>query len=237
MSWHYLQGEEAVSSEAICWDGEQFVPSRSTTTLGVYCWPDNVTESFRGSPSGTMSEHSTAVPGAVAAISSPADFPVPTSPWQNATQKVSTAPDPDYGRIWRESWRKSGLDSFSSKTLELWQDEDWILSSVTSRIRDLVGALRHFLRCLSAQTTREFGYGYLPTPTASDGNGGGHFGRKRKDWRLRDAVRNRFGKGPLHPELAELAMGFPIGWTDSAPLETDKFRQWLQSHSAFCQMD
>jgi len=32
------------------------------------------------------------------------------------------------------------------------------------------------------------------------------------------------------PTMAEDAMAWPIGWTDSAPLETGKFRQWQRSH-------
>ena len=35
------------------------------------------------------------------------------------------------------------------------------------------------------------------------------------------------------PELAEWAMGWPIGWTELKPLETDKFQQWLLSHGRF----
>lgn len=37
--------------------------------------------------------------------------------------------------------------------------------------------------------------------------------------------------GQLNPTWVEWLMGWPIGWTDLKPLETDKFRQWLRSHS------
>ena len=33
-----------------------------------------------------------------------------------------------------------------------------------------------------------------------------------------------------HPELPEWLMGWPIGWTDYEPLETARFRLWLQKH-------
>ena len=33
------------------------------------------------------------------------------------------------------------------------------------------------------------------------------------------------------PELPEWLMGWPIGWTDLKPLETDRFREWQQQHS------
>lgn len=34
----------------------------------------------------------------------------------------------------------------------------------------------------------------------------------------------------LNPAWVEWLMGWPIGWTDLKPLETDKFQQWLRSH-------
>jgi hypothetical protein len=37
----------------------------------------------------------------------------------------------------------------------------------------------------------------------------------------------------LNPSFAELVMMRPMGWTDSTPLETDKFREWLRSHGDF----
>jgi hypothetical protein len=33
-----------------------------------------------------------------------------------------------------------------------------------------------------------------------------------------------------HPDISELVMDIPIGWTDLKPLEMDKFQQWLQQH-------
>lgn len=36
--------------------------------------------------------------------------------------------------------------------------------------------------------------------------------------------------GHLNPDWTEWLMGWPIGWTDSKPLETDKFQQWWNSH-------
>lgn len=36
--------------------------------------------------------------------------------------------------------------------------------------------------------------------------------------------------GPLNPTWVEWLMGWPIGWTDCAPLEMVKFQQWLRSH-------
>ena len=37
--------------------------------------------------------------------------------------------------------------------------------------------------------------------------------------------------GSLNPMWVEWLMGWPIEWTDCAPLEMGKFRQWQRSHS------
>ena len=39
--------------------------------------------------------------------------------------------------------------------------------------------------------------------------------------------------GQLNPPWVEWLMGWPLGWTDLRPLETDKFLLWQQQHSDF----
>jgi hypothetical protein len=36
--------------------------------------------------------------------------------------------------------------------------------------------------------------------------------------------------GPLNPDWCEWFMGFPIGWTESKPLEMHKFQEWRLQH-------
>ena len=43
--------------------------------------------------------------------------------------------------------------------------------------------------------------------------------------------------GQLNPLWVEWLMGWPIGWTDLKPLETDKFQQWQQQHLLFLAKD
>jgi len=43
-------------------------------------------------------------------------------------------------------------------------------------------------------------------------------------------ARNEGNSGELNPPFAEWLMGWPIEWTESQPLETARFQQWLDSH-------
>ena len=66
-----------------------------------------------------------------------------------------------------------------------------------------------------------------PTPTVQDSaNNGAPAQMNRNTPPLNAEV-----GGPLNPTWVEWLMGWPLGWTDCAALATDKFRQWLRSHS------
>jgi len=77
-----------------------------------------------------------------------------------------------------------------------------------------------------------------PTPVASASKGSSQAALKRKSGadrskaRLDHAVMASDG-GQLNPEWVEWLMGWPIGWTELKPLETDRFREWQQQHSPF----
>jgi hypothetical protein len=65
-----------------------------------------------------------------------------------------------------------------------------------------------------------------PTPTAHNAKEGAfpaEFSRNTPQ------LASQFG-GKLNPMWVEWLMGWPLGWTDLKPLETDKFRLWLQQH-------
>ena len=91
-----------------------------------------------------------------------------------------------------------------------------------------------------------------PTPSVSDTEGGqqsdrveqtqsGAYILRKKNKpdstfgaKLSDAVlfeeKNGETGGQLNPTWVEWLMGWPLGWTDLKPLETDKYQQWLQQH-------
>ena len=77
-----------------------------------------------------------------------------------------------------------------------------------------------------------------PTPAAHEGR----LGYQRRDTGKKgtqkslstEVIDNAGGRnavtGQLNPTWVEWLMGWPLGWTDLKPLETDKYRQWLQLH-------
>ena len=76
------------------------------------------------------------------------------------------------------------------------------------------------------------------TPQASDNRDRGNLSNPSiqrriamgKQINLSHQVKESPAGGSLNPPWVEWLMGWPLGWTDLKPLETDKFRQWQNSH-------
>jgi hypothetical protein len=64
------------------------------------------------------------------------------------------------------------------------------------------------------------------TPKAQDSR---HAMWDRNKGNLGEQVAGLHG-GKLNPMWVEWLMGWPLGWTDLKPLETDKFQKWLEQH-------
>ena len=70
-----------------------------------------------------------------------------------------------------------------------------------------------------------------PTPLADDASNSGKNKVRRETLASRvDDLEAGPVSGQLNPTWVEWLMGWPLGWTDLKPLETDKFRQWPLSH-------
>ena len=65
-----------------------------------------------------------------------------------------------------------------------------------------------------------------PTPTAQDAKNNGAPSQMDRNTKPLNA---EIG-GALNPTWVEWLMGWPLGWTDCAASETDRFQQWLRSH-------
>ena len=50
------------------------------------------------------------------------------------------------------------------------------------------------------------------------------------DWTKENKDLERMATQQLNPDWVEWLMGWPIGWTALKPLETDRFRKWLELH-------
>lgn len=79
-----------------------------------------------------------------------------------------------------------------------------------------------------------------PTPTAGNSHASGRldeWGGSRSRERMRSLVTTQELTGLLNPDWEEWLMGWPIGWTALKPLETARYREWLQQHSPFSNDD
>nr|WP_244134225.1 hypothetical protein [Burkholderia gladioli] len=75
-----------------------------------------------------------------------------------------------------------------------------------------------------------------PTPTAGNSHSSGRldeWGGSRSRETMRSLVTTQELTGLLNPDWEEWLMGWPIGWTALKPLETARYREWLQQHSPF----
>ena len=166
MSWHYLQGAEVASSEAISWDGKQFVPSRSKTTLGAYCLHDNETASSRASRYGMIFGRLMDGLGAGNVILFPAGSRVRTFRSQEEARGL-TENVLDSGRRCAGSFAKYDRDSRSWKTSQLSLEGDLIeFSGIWPPWGTMRGGVCWELTTPEHHTT-ESESGYLPTPTDS----------------------------------------------------------------------
>jgi hypothetical protein len=93
--------------------------------------------------------------------------------------------------------------------------------------------------------TKESGFGLLPTPVQRDGRSfyvvttktaldrieaieTGEKTGTQIHWMQYSVVWHNLRKGWARPQFAELMMELPIGWTDLAQLDRDKYRLWLK---------
>jgi hypothetical protein len=226
MSWLYSQALVAEYLAGNSLDGEQSAPSNGNHTPLAFLPPDKMTAFSRLSRSGTTFAPLTESRGEDVLTWFLAAFPARTSV---APEKAleSTESDLECGWKWPGSFAKwhpatsswktrqcsllAGLDEFS----ETWPK--W------GMMRD--GECWEQIPQEPVITAPESGY--VPTPCASDYKGGARNGR---DSEFKHWLKRRHGKSYPHPQRVEEMMLWPIGWSELAPLETDKFRQWLHSH-------
>ena len=230
MSYTYLleQGEE---SSAECFlDIPASVLLRLNLTQGRSCSNGSGTESCQSSQSGMMSLPLMETHGEERLMSSAEDSPAKISVQQGKAQGL-VAGGQVYGLKCGESLAKWDRDSSSWKThqsslLGGWEPflETWPRWGMMQDGESLEARKPAWLNPVKDS-------GFLPTLRRS-GRCSAHKAYIREDYHgnLEEYLGRLGFSGWISPLFSETVMEWPIGWTDIAPLEMDKFQQWLHSH-------
>ena len=237
MSWHFLQEQEEASWEASCLDGAPCALLSLIPTAAEYCSPDSGMDSSRDSRSGRTSLRSTASRGADESMSLAGDSPAPIIAPANisTTEATTTRANPcSYGGTWLALSVKFNPATCSWKTVRDLFVEDLPASSLTLPQWGLMVGGELYRRKkqehhISASDSGAYSGRKYPTPRTRDWKG-----ECRKRWGNRHSLPGAladvlFG-APPPPRFSEWLMGWPIGWTDCAPLETANAAQWCDSH-------
>jgi len=233
MSYLFSRALVAEYLEANSLDGEQFAPSSGTPTPQAYLCNGKTTAAWKRFRSGMTSSPLTADRGEELLKWYRAGFPAPTSALPDEEQGLTDRQAP-CGSTWHELSVRFDRNTSSWKTHRCLFNEVLQESSVTLPRWGMMHDGELWERTTLALRTEGTGRGSLATPTARDW----------KDCGTRNAPPSRpnhsaqtlgqqlgvkIGAAP-QPGFAEWMLGWPIGWTDSKPLATAKFRQWCDSH-------
>ena len=242
MSYTFLleSGEE---SSAECFsDIPAFAPSKSSLSAEKFSCNGNATESSQSSQSGTTCELSTASRGAEKSTAFAEASRVRTFP-QREKERVSTGREAAYGASSPVLLARYDRDTRSWKTPQcsLIEDSGECLETFPKSGIMRGGVLWELTMWVPPTVASESGFWRIPTPLASDGS------KQQANSKVRHLRKAKFG-ARVHsvpywilknynmrctPTMSEWLMGYPISWTDSAPLATDKFRSWRQQLLTF----
>ena len=224
MSWLYSQAlvEDCLRQKNL--DGKQSALSNWMNIADAYSSSDKMTDHYKvNSQYGMTFVPLTLDRGAGELMLLLEDFLVRTSVRQEA-KKVFPEKAADCGGKWHASFAKLDQDSCLWKTQQCSLLEDW---EPFSQIWPQWGLMRDgecWEQAPWAHHTGETDFGLWPTPTATDSTRGSPETMEAKKMRGANtgwSIIDVLGYMP-HPEFAEWLMGWPIGWTDLKPLETDK---------------
>lgn len=239
MSWHYLQEEEEASWEGSSLDGAPSALLKLTHTTEAFCCDVKKIEPSHDFQFGTTCKHLMESCGTEKLTSSQEVSLARTSARQE-TESGSPENAVDYGVTWQESFARFDQNTCSWKTRQRSLLEDWeSFSGIFPRWGMMQGGECWALDTLEpAISGTEFGF--WPTPQVS-----GRIQGKMRDVSIHKS--NVIGGHQLHltgllsligiskeryPAISEWVMGWPDGWSDLKPLETDKFRRWLNLHGS-----
>lgn len=203
----------------ICSAGKPSVPWNTTPFAPDDACSDKMRGTCHRSPFGTMYAPSTDTNGAALLTSFRAAFPAKHIPQQPAAGIARTT----FGRKCGGSWQMSLPGTFLPRTLRQGQSTQ---HAKTLRRWVTKPELLPLERRTWVATTYGPEVGFLHTPTTK----ANYCAASMQKWPCARAFRTVFGKAT--PAAHEWLMGWPIGWSDCAPLETGKFQLW---HGRSCQ--
>jgi hypothetical protein len=158
-----------------------------------------------------------------------------------AKEPESKASEAECGNTWHELSVRFDPASSSWKTHQCLWEEVLPWSSVTLPKWGLMRDGELWERTTAALPTAVTESGLWATPSARDWkdtpgmartaiNADGTL-RNREDQLARQVyAAENSTSGRVNPDWIEWLMGWPISWTESAALATDKFQQWLHAH-------
>lgn len=234
MSWHFSQALEEAYSEECSSDGEQFAQWKSMPTAQDDLCSDKMKGTCHRSQFGMMYVPSTDTNGEelltwFLVVSLAKTLVI------SANAKESQEREAGCGRKWLASFAKYNRDTHSWKTSQLSLAEEWGPFSVTWPRWGMM----HDGECWGDTqpdfVLRESACGLsLLSPVASDAMDL-KFRMKslirphRPGANLKEQLAQQFQRR-LTATTAEILLAWPEGWTDCAPLATDRFQRWLDSH-------
>lgn len=236
MSWHFSQALEAAYLEANCSDGEPSALWKSTPFAPDDSCSDKMKDTFHRSPFGMMFVPSTESRGAELLT------------WYRAGFRARTSAQPERVTDLTENEANSGENlngSFAryDHDAHLWKTAQCSLFGGLTEFSGIWprwGSMRNgacWERTMPDSIIAVSESGLLPTPLATDCKGGTKAlrpdnGKLRND-QWRDYVKMKYGLTYPHPTHSEIRLGWPEGWSDFAPLGTDKFQAWRRLHGRF----
>jgi hypothetical protein len=232
---HSSPGPVGESSAGISSGGEPSVPLSETPMPQAYCAPDRMKAFSRLSRSGMTFAPLTADRGEAVLTWCLADSLAKTSAVPGVVRE-STEPGPDCGERWPASLAKYDRNSHLWKTRQFSLLGGLVEFSETWPRWGTMRGGECWARSMPERLTGGSESGFsLPTLGANEGKGSS---KKRflgsvdfRGAKMSEGLRTcETDPIYLNPCFAELAMGWPVGWTDLGPLGTDRFQQWRHSH-------
>jgi hypothetical protein len=214
-------------------DGEPYALSNGNNTQLAYLPQDKMTDYSKVSRFGMMFKPLTESRGEELLMSYRAAFHAKTLVQQEKEQEL-TENGQECGKRWQGLLAKYSPCTHSLKTVQCSLIEDLNPSYVTL---PKWGSMQNgdvFQRQISEQTMNEREFGsLLPTPTCHNSKEGAY---PAEYTRKTPTLATHIG-GKIHPMFTEWMMGWPLGWTDLKPLETDKYHKWQQLNGTFLKED